>query len=59
MASLEEREEKHAHNSYKAKFERLRSVKLTRQDQTIRLLDMSMLKVEKTLKPITTSFNLF
>jgi hypothetical protein len=42
----EEKENLHT-KSYKAKLERLRSVRLTRRDQAIRLLDMQSLQVVK------------
>jgi hypothetical protein len=40
----EEKENKHS-KSYKAKLERLRSARLTRRDQEVRLLDMQRLQV--------------
>jgi hypothetical protein len=36
------------HKKYKAKLERLRSARLTRHDQAVRLLDMQRLKAIKT-----------
>jgi hypothetical protein len=49
MASPEEREEEEpAHKkNYKAKLEQLRSARLTRHDQAVRLLDMQRLQVVK------------
>jgi hypothetical protein len=44
LAEKEKRRNMHT-KSYKAKLERLRSVKLTRRDQAVRLLDMQRLQV--------------
>jgi hypothetical protein len=46
MASSEEEKRRNLHTkSYKAKLERLRSARLTRRDQEVRLLDIQRLQV--------------